>query len=491
MKIKHASRVNKTRHNPFAIPQQQQQQQQQQANIFNPTPNFLEDPDMTEEQRQIIMKRIHEVRSKYEAFVEKDINQKIQTIMFASDLKEEEARLALSLCHDNEHEVLNKLAGKGARGFRSLLQPASCISSEKYIEEGYSSPSAHSAEEFDSLDEIEVPFTLPSTRTTVISLGCYHKSPSWWSSPGSLYHHPIPINYKAKRTESNNTYIMSIEEDLTTGNPLFRVTNQSTKQSFTGSSPTKPWTMVCVSHSSSRATRISGPLFFGFSDPLLQQLLTKMVKENDVEEYYYRFVGEGETFCCEKEWKDEERKILLSEVRRFCGSVSSSISDSDISFPFGLVARNIPNRTGFQCHYEYNRLVTTGQISELEGCPVTPLRVNYDKLVKSMSSNGQIKRARKFSSQKEDDKWNAKNKSKFNPWNPLPNMKDAITMENMDEPAISPDGYVCDYKTWIKILHSRESKDTCPFTKKRLTRRQLVKLTFDNIADYLDRIREP
>ncbi|CAG8821797.1 10183_t:CDS:1, partial [Racocetra fulgida] len=46
----------------------------------------------------------------------------------------------------------------------------------------------------------------------------------------------------------------------------------------------------------------------------------------------------------------------------------------------------------------------------------------------------------KFSSQKEDDKWNAKNKSKFNPWNPLPNMKDAITMENMNEPAISPDG---------------------------------------------------
>ncbi|CAG8804921.1 4522_t:CDS:2, partial [Gigaspora rosea] len=64
--------------------------QQQQANIFNSTPNFLEDPDMTEEQRQIIMKRIHKVRSKYEAFVE----------------SKEEARLALSLCHDNEHEVL-------------------------------------------------------------------------------------------------------------------------------------------------------------------------------------------------------------------------------------------------------------------------------------------------------------------------------------------------------------------------------------------------
>ncbi|CAG8758580.1 8978_t:CDS:2, partial [Gigaspora rosea] len=47
-------------------------------------------PDMTEEQRQIIMKRIHEVRSKYEAFVE----------------SKEETRLALSLCHDNEHEVL-------------------------------------------------------------------------------------------------------------------------------------------------------------------------------------------------------------------------------------------------------------------------------------------------------------------------------------------------------------------------------------------------
>ncbi|CAG8809824.1 18915_t:CDS:1, partial [Racocetra fulgida] len=51
-------------------------QQQQQASISCPAPNFLEDPDMTEEQKQIIMKRIHEVRSKYEAFVEKDISQK-------------------------------------------------------------------------------------------------------------------------------------------------------------------------------------------------------------------------------------------------------------------------------------------------------------------------------------------------------------------------------------------------------------------------------
>jgi hypothetical protein len=40
---------------------------------------------------------------------------------------------------------------------------------------------------------------------------------------------------------------------------------------FSGASPTKPWTDVCLAHRTGQ--RISGPLFFGFSDAATQRAI--------------------------------------------------------------------------------------------------------------------------------------------------------------------------------------------------------------------------
>ena len=53
--------------------------------------------------------------------------------------------------------------------------------------------------------------------------------------------------------------------------PRFRVTDDRSGEVFEGESPTKPWTGVCVSKR--LGTRISGPLFFGFSDPMTMRAL--------------------------------------------------------------------------------------------------------------------------------------------------------------------------------------------------------------------------
>lgn len=78
MKIKRVLRTTKARRNQISsappAPQQQQQQQQQESVIL---PQFLDGPDVTEEQKQLILKRVLEVRSKYNAFVEKDVCQKV------------------------------------------------------------------------------------------------------------------------------------------------------------------------------------------------------------------------------------------------------------------------------------------------------------------------------------------------------------------------------------------------------------------------------
>jgi len=66
---------------------------------------------------------------------------------------------------------------------------------------------------------------------------------------------------------------------------------------------------------------------------------------------------------------------------------------------------------------------------------------------------------------------------------------DPITRMQIEEPAaISPYGHVAGYETWCRILRNAEAPDTCPFTKQPLKRRQLVKLTHANIAEYITKM---
>lgn len=53
--------------------------------------------------------------------------------------------------------------------------------------------------------------------------------------------------------------------------PPPQVVDQASGAVFTGESPTKPWTDVCVAHRTGQ--RISGPLFFGFSDAVTQRAI--------------------------------------------------------------------------------------------------------------------------------------------------------------------------------------------------------------------------
>ena len=56
--------------------------------------------------------------------------------------------------------------------------------------------------------------------------------------------------------------------------PIFRVVDDVSGAVFEGVTPTKPWTAVCESMRTK--TRISGPLFFGFSDPVTMRALAEL-----------------------------------------------------------------------------------------------------------------------------------------------------------------------------------------------------------------------
>jgi len=72
--------------------------------------------------------------------------------------------------------------------------------------------------------------------------------------------------------------------------------------------------------------------------------------------------------------------------------------------------------------------------------------------------------------------------------NPIPEFIDPIDGAPVQVPAISPYGHVCGYANWTKILRQENAKNTCPFTKRPLGRRELVKLTKANYAEYKDKI---
>ena len=67
--------------------------------------------------------------------------------------------------------------------------------------------------------------------------------------------------------------------------------------------------------------------------------------------------------------------------------------------------------------------------------------------------------------------------------NPLPGFRDPITAEEVEDPYISPYGHVMGKTTWSRCLQ-QEPKNTCPFTKQPIRKRDLVALTWENIDQY-------
>ncbi|KAJ2659494.1 hypothetical protein IW148_004227 [Coemansia sp. RSA 1199] len=77
------------------------------------------------------------------------------------------------------------------------------------------------------------------------------------------------------------------------------------------------------------------------------------------------------------------------------------------------------------------------------------------------------------------------------PSNPLADLIDPITLEPVIKPAISPYGHVMGYNSWVRCLMfppEGSQRNICPLTKKLLSKRDLVILTYDNIEQFRDKI---
>ncbi|ORX96134.1 hypothetical protein K493DRAFT_21141 [Basidiobolus meristosporus CBS 931.73] len=85
-----------------------------------------------------------------------------------------------------------------------------------------------------------------------------------------MFRHPYPVGYRATKEHLGRVFDMNIRSG--DKGPIFEVAQVGTLQRWQGPTPTAPWTEACLT-SRSKGTRVSGPLFFGFSDPLTQKMI--------------------------------------------------------------------------------------------------------------------------------------------------------------------------------------------------------------------------
>jgi len=212
--------------------------------------------------------------------------------------------------------------------------------------------------------------------------------------------------------------------------------------------------------------------------------------------YYYRHLPPGEK---QKNggWTNAEKQQFLQRVKEFRGNSTTMSGD------WGMFSLAIPGRVGYQCSNFYRKLVESGEIYDSayvkgEGGKLHHISRIHDgkvtskaaiKAKKSTPSHQprivephRIKSLTLTLSKKEHEC--EESLSRYDTWamqNPLPNVVDAITQEPIRVPAISPDGYVLDYNTWLMILKTNKEN---PFTRQPVSKRQLVVLTCENIAQY-------
>jgi hypothetical protein len=210
--------------------------------------------------------------------------------------------------------------------------------------------------------------------------------------------------------------------------------------------------------------------------------------------YYYRNLPPGEVQRT-GHWTDREKGLFFDRMRELRGDSDTFNQD------WGLFSLGIPGRVGYQCSNFYRKLILTGEMSDSRYF-ITPdgklqhlTRVKDGGVLSTMPRvvlPPQPKRIRDPEEEGESAKFTSKKgepiKSRYDTWamqNPLEGAIDGITGDLIKVPAISPDGYVLDYNTWIELL-SRDGKN--PFTQKRINKRQLIILTTENYESYADKI---
>jgi hypothetical protein len=215
-----------------------------------------------------------------------------------------------------------------------------------------------------------------------------------------------------------------------------------------------------------RPKEVPSEIWFQWSEVHQQSYLKGLEHPNA---YFYRNCAPGERQKTGS-WSSEEKQLFLKRLKE----MKQLYPDGQQMW--GIFSQAIPGRVGYQCSSFYQTLLDAGEIrKEQRLCTPRKQAVKReDKPARSPVFAGVSKIAPLSMYERKAQK------------NPLKGAIDFVTKAEMEVPAISPDGYVLDYKTWLNII-AEKSED--PFTRNHINKRQLTILTFKNIDQFRDKIK--
>ena len=222
-----------------------------------------------------------------------------------------------------------------------------------------------------------------------------------------------------------------------------------------------------------------------------------MVQKENPNTFFYRNLPPGEK---QKNgaWTPEEHRLFLKRLHE--------IREQGIyEGKWGIFSMKIPGRVGYQCANYYRKLLLSGKVhdeyyrKDSDGKLHFKDRQSYKK--GAFKSENAIKRQKAYpyltstkivsESESEDEQTPTHEVGfyeKMAAQNPFTESHDDfITGEPIKVPAISPDGTVLDYNTWLKILTTTKQD---PFTLRHINKRQIVILTKENYDEYKDHIKD-
>lgn len=238
----------------------------------------------------------------------------------------------------------------------------------------------------------------------------------------------------------------------------------------------------------------------GWSDARIRAWNCRFTNPNA---YYYRFNPPNEEQKNGK-WSKEEKALFFKRMQEI-----------GVQGQWGIFSMGIPGRVGYQCANFYRYLIETGEIKDdryvigrdgkahMRSNLLNSNKRKTQKKTRAITNTKKRKRKSEKNSDDDDEEYcvSPSIKEKIekeveeyqlmrSQANPLPGFIDAITNEEVVDPAMSPSGRVLSYSTWVKVL-SQEPKNTCPFTKQPLKKRDLIHLTWENIDKYRSMIIHP
>jgi hypothetical protein len=464
-----------------------------------------DDDGLTEEQRRMIAERVAALQNRFKKFEEKTMKEKIDELMLANSdvqLTEREADMILKVCNGNEFEASDRL-GEAEDGEAFLMSIRSMIAEEDALKRVGSSKSRAVQAANERLQR-----KIERMRKRRASFGLGDESEEELPEEEDLFH-----------TE----YIL--EESL--GVQFVRHTKKHVGVRRLRLDDAIARVQEAAVAAAEEGAEAPADLYEGWSDARVKAWKNREKNEN---QYYYRFNAPGEKQSNGK-WTDTEHELFMETI--------AALPDGKADYQWGTFSKAIPGRVGYQCSNYYRSLVKNGiivdtnymvdekgelrfnfknkgfdRVEQPEGSEqrvfVKVVRVPKPKAPKApkpkpkkkkklddddkafqcsvrptvVRSSGRAAKRSYADGEDEDDD------GEFEELPVLPGFIDPITRLPVEEPTISPYGHVAGYETWCRILRSSDAPDVCPFTKQPLKRRELVKLTHENIGEYASKIVE-